>query len=38
MQRTKPGGRFWAAMLIFGLMGQVAWVVSIVSFAWIKSI
>ncbi len=27
MQRTKPGGRFWAAMLIFGLMGQVAWVV-----------
>ncbi len=27
MERTKPGGRFWAAMLVFGLMGQVAWVV-----------
>ena len=27
MQRTKPGGLFWAAMLVFGLMGQVAWVV-----------
>jgi len=26
MQR-KLGGKFWAAMLIFGLMGQVAWVV-----------
>ena len=25
--RSKLGGRFWAAMLIFGLMGQVAWVV-----------
>ena len=25
--QTKLGGRFWAAMLIFGLMGQVAWVV-----------
>lgn len=23
----KLGGKFWAAMLIFGLMGQVAWVV-----------
>ena len=23
----KPGRKFWAAMLIFGLMGQVAWVV-----------
>ena len=38
MERTKPGARFWTAMLIFGLMGQVAWGVSIVSFAWIKSI
>ena len=27
MQRKGPGGRFWTAMLIFGLMGQVAWVV-----------
>ena len=27
MQRTKPGGKFWTAMLVFGLMGQVAWVV-----------
>ena len=25
--RSKLGGRFWVAMLIFGLMGQVAWVV-----------
>ena len=25
--QSKLGGRFWAAMLIFGLMGQVAWVV-----------
>ena len=24
---TKLGGRFWSAMLIFGLMGQIAWVV-----------
>lgn len=24
---TKLGGKFWTAMLIFGLMGQVAWVV-----------
>ena len=23
----KPGRRFWAALAIFGLMGQVAWVV-----------
>lgn len=23
----KPSGKFWAAMLVFGLMGQVAWVV-----------
>ena len=23
----KPGRKFWAAMLIFGLMGQIAWVV-----------
>ncbi|MBR4393559.1 MAG: MFS transporter [Oscillospiraceae bacterium] len=27
MQQTKLGGKFWTAMLIFGLMGQVAWVV-----------
>ena len=27
MERTRPGGRFWTAMLVFGLMGQVAWVV-----------
>jgi len=27
MERKGPGGKFWAAMLIFGLMGQVAWVV-----------
>lgn len=34
MQRTrytymkkKLGGKFWAAMLIFGLIGQIAWVV-----------
>ena len=25
--QKKLGGRFWAAMLIFGLMGQIAWVV-----------
>ena len=25
--QSKLGGRFWAAMLVFGLMGQVAWVV-----------
>ncbi len=25
--QTKLGKRFWTAMLIFGLMGQVAWVV-----------
>ena len=25
--QTKLGGKFWAAMLVFGLMGQVAWVV-----------
>ena len=25
--QSKLGGRFWAAMFIFGLMGQVAWVV-----------
>ncbi len=25
--KKKLGGRFWAAMLIFGLMGQIAWVV-----------
>ena len=24
---TKLGGRFWAAMLVLGLMGQIAWVV-----------
>ena len=23
----KLGRKFWAAMLIFGLMGQIAWVV-----------
>ena len=23
MQQTKLGGKFWTAMLIFGLMGQV---------------
>ncbi len=30
MNKAKPnklGGRFWSAMLIFGLMGQIAWVV-----------
>ena len=27
MKEKRLGGRFWAAMLIFGLMGQVAWVV-----------
>ncbi len=26
-KQTKLGGRFWSAMLIFGLMGQIAWVV-----------
>ena len=25
--RAKLGGKFWTAMLVFGLMGQVAWVV-----------
>ena len=25
--QTKLGGKFWTAMLVFGLMGQVAWVV-----------
>ena len=25
--QTKLGGKFWCAMLIFGLMGQIAWVV-----------
>lgn len=25
--KTKLGKNFWAAMIIFGLMGQVAWVV-----------
>ena len=25
--QSKLGGKFWCAMLIFGLMGQVAWVV-----------
>ena len=25
--QTKLGGKFWTAMLIFGLMGQIAWVV-----------
>ena len=27
MRPTRLGGRFWTAMLVFGLMGQVAWVV-----------
>ena len=27
MRANRLGGRFWAAMLVFGLMGQVAWVV-----------
>lgn len=27
MQETKLGKRFWISMLVFGLMGQVAWVV-----------
>ncbi len=27
MQETKLGKRFWVSMLVFGLMGQVAWVV-----------
>ena len=27
MNDRRLGGKFWAAMLIFGLMGQVAWVV-----------
>lgn len=25
--RTRLGGKFWTAMVIFGLMGQIAWVV-----------
>lgn len=25
--KKKLGGKFWAAMLIFGLTGQIAWVV-----------
>lgn len=25
--QTKPGKKFWISMLIFGLMGQIAWVV-----------
>ena len=25
--KKKLGGKFWAAMLIFGLIGQIAWVV-----------
>lgn len=27
MQETKLGKRFWISMLVFGLMGQIAWVV-----------
>ncbi len=27
MERTKLGKKFWISMLVFGLMGQVAWVV-----------
>ncbi|MBQ7509225.1 MAG: MFS transporter, partial [Spirochaetales bacterium] len=27
MQKTKLGKRFWISMLVFGLMGQIAWVV-----------
>ena len=27
MQKTKQSGRFWAALVIFSLIGQVAWVV-----------
>ena len=25
--KKKLGGKFWAAMLVFGLVGQIAWVV-----------
>ena len=25
--KKKLGGKFWAAMLIFGLIGQIAWIV-----------
>ena len=25
--KKKLGGKFWAAMLVFGLIGQIAWVV-----------
>ncbi len=27
MKRTKLNGKFWAALIIFSLVGQVAWVV-----------
>ena len=27
MQKTKLGGRFWLALTVFSLVGQVAWVV-----------
>ena len=27
MSETKLGKRFWVSMLVFGLMGQIAWVV-----------
>ena len=27
IMKTMPGRKFWTAMLVFGLMGQVAWVV-----------
>ena len=27
MTKTKKGGRFWAALVIFSLVGQIAWVV-----------
>ena len=27
MQKTKQSGKFWAALVVFSLIGQVAWVV-----------
>ena len=29
MQKTKLGGRFWLALTVFSLVGQVAWVVEL---------
>ena len=30
--QSKLGGKYWCAMLVFGLMGQVAWVVENIYF------